>query len=170
MATTSVSLTEYLNTNYCSDLEYVDGRLVERNVGKWEHGRLIIRLGAWFFQHESEWAIQTASDVRTQVSLTRVRLPDVLLVGQDAQPPVVEATPVLCVEILSEVDTLAETKRKCGEYLAMGSQGIWIVNPLNRTALHWTNLGWCETSRLEVTGTPIYIETAYLWDRLNVSE
>ena len=36
MATsTYLSITEYLNTAYDPDLEYVDGQLVERNVGKW---------------------------------------------------------------------------------------------------------------------------------------
>jgi Uma2 family endonuclease len=140
---------------------------VERNVGKWEHGRLIMLLGGWFGQHEDEWAVQTASYVRTRVAETRVRLPDVLLVGQNAQPPVIEAAPILCIEILSDGDTVAETKRKCEEYIVMGSQGIWIINPLNRTGLHWTKWGWREASCLEVPGTPISIELAYLWERLD---
>jgi hypothetical protein len=33
MATTLVSLDEYLNTDYRPDLEYVEGHLVERNAG-----------------------------------------------------------------------------------------------------------------------------------------
>jgi len=167
MATTLISLAEYLNTNYDPDLEYVDGELVERNAGEWDHGRLVVLLGGWFGQHEEEWRIQTASDVRTRVSRTRVRLPDVLIVDQSAQLPVVEAPPVLCIEILSEGDTVAATKRKCEEYRAMGSQGIWIVNPMNRTALHWADNDWMEVSRLEVPGTPIYLETASLWERLD---
>ena len=35
-----VSVEEYLATSYDPDLEYVDGRLVERNVGEPDHGRL----------------------------------------------------------------------------------------------------------------------------------
>jgi Uma2 family endonuclease len=167
MATTLISLAEYLNTNYDPDLEYVDGELVERNVGKWDHGRLITLLGSWFFQHEEEWGIQTASDVRTRVSDTRVRLPDVLIVDQSAQPAVIEAPPVLCIEILSEGDTVAATKRKCEEYRAMGSQGIWIIDLMNRTGLCWADGGWREVSRLEVPETPIYLEMAYLWERLD---
>ena len=34
---TLVSLEEYLNTSYDPDVEYVDGELVERNVGDWLH-------------------------------------------------------------------------------------------------------------------------------------
>jgi Uma2 family endonuclease len=162
-----ISLEEYLNTNYEPDLEYVDGQLVERNGGKWDHGRLIMLLGMWFGRHEDEWGIQTASDVRTRVSRTRVRLPDVLLVGQSAQPPVIEVPPVLCIEILSEGDTVAATKRKCEEYRVMGSQGVWIINPMNRTGLHWTDGCWREVSRLEVPNTALYLEMAYLWERLD---
>jgi Uma2 family endonuclease len=168
MATsTHISIFEYLNTAYDPDLEYVDGQLVERNVGKWEHARLLILLGAWFFQHEEEWKVQTAGDIRTRVSQTRVRLPDVLLVGLAAQPPVVEEAPVLAIEILSDGDTLAATKKKCDEYIAMGAKGVWIINPLNRSGWHWLGTEWKEAARLEVPGTPIYVETQYLWDRLD---
>ena len=162
-----LSITEYLNTDYDPDLEYVDGQLVERNVGKWEHARIQALLTIWFGQHEEEWKIQTATDLRTRVAWTRVRLPDVLLVGLGAQPPVIDQPPVLAVEILSEGDTLAATKKKCDEYIAMGAKGVWIVNPLNRTAWHWLGSEWKQAARLEVPGTPIYVEAQYLWDRLD---
>jgi Uma2 family endonuclease len=166
-ASAQLSITDYLNTTYDPDLEYVDGRLVERNVGTWEHGRLIILLGIWFGQYEQEWSIQTATDVRTRVSWTRVRLPDVLLAGMHSQTPVVEEAPILCVEILSEGDTYAETQRKCEEYIRMGAKATWIINPMNRTARSWDGTSWVEGTRLEVPNTPIYVELQYLWDRLN---
>jgi len=168
MATSpQISIIEYLNTDYDPDLEYVDGQLVERNVGKWEHARIQILLGAWFFQHEDEWKIQTATDVRTRVAWTRVRLPDVLLVGLTAQPAVIEEAPVLAVEILSDGDTLAATKRKCDEYIGMGAKGVWIVNPLNRSAYHWDGAAWKEAERLEVAGTPIHVDIQYIWNQLD---
>ena len=34
---TLISVEEYLNTSYDPDMEYVDGVLVERNVGDWLH-------------------------------------------------------------------------------------------------------------------------------------
>jgi len=166
-ASTYLSITEYLNTDYDPDLEYVDGQLVERNVGKWEHARLQALLTIWFGQHEDEWKIQTATDIRTRVAWSRVRLPDVLLVGLTAQPPVVEEAPVLAVEILSDGDTLAATRKKCDEYIAMGAKGVWIINPLNRTGWQWNGKDWIEATRLEIAGTPIYVEVQYLWDQLD---
>ena len=43
MATTLVSVEEYLRTSYPDgDCEYVDGEIVERNVGEIDHGRFAI--------------------------------------------------------------------------------------------------------------------------------
>jgi hypothetical protein len=35
-----IQVSEYLDTGYRPDCEYVDGELLERNVGEWDHGRL----------------------------------------------------------------------------------------------------------------------------------
>jgi Uma2 family endonuclease len=169
-ASTQLSIIEYLNTTYDPDLEYVDGRLVERNVGKWEHARVQALLAAWFCQHEAEWSIQTATDIRTRVAWTKVRLPDVLLVNLEPQPAVIEQAPILSVEILSEGDTYAETQRKCEEYIRMGSKATWIINPMSRTARFWNGTSWMGATRLEVPGTPIHLELQYLWDRLNAGK
>jgi len=37
---TAVSLSEYLNTSYRPDCDYLDGELLERNGGERDHSRL----------------------------------------------------------------------------------------------------------------------------------
>ena len=44
---TMVSLSEYLATVYEPDREYLDGKLVERNMGELEHAGLQMALAAW---------------------------------------------------------------------------------------------------------------------------
>jgi len=39
-STTLVSVSEYLETSYRPDVDYVDGELLERNVGELDHSRL----------------------------------------------------------------------------------------------------------------------------------
>ena len=39
-AATLISVTEYLATSYRPDVDYLDGQLVERNVGEFDHSRL----------------------------------------------------------------------------------------------------------------------------------
>lgn len=47
MATTLISIAEYLRTSYRPDREYIDGVVLERNVGEYDHARLQIVLGSW---------------------------------------------------------------------------------------------------------------------------
>ena len=76
MATSvQTSISEYLNTSYRPDRGYIDGEILERRIGKWEHSRVQALLTIWFGQHEQSWDVQTATEWRTQVSALRVRIP-----------------------------------------------------------------------------------------------
>ncbi len=46
---TLLSIDEYLHTSYSPDVHFVDGQLVERHLGEYEHARLQTILGAFFF-------------------------------------------------------------------------------------------------------------------------
>jgi len=63
-----ISITEYLNTSYRPDREYVDGEVRERNVGKWEHARVQALLAHWFATHEAEWGVMGSTEQRTRIS------------------------------------------------------------------------------------------------------
>ena len=39
-STAAVPVSDYLETSYRPDCDYLDGQLLERNVGEWEHSRL----------------------------------------------------------------------------------------------------------------------------------
>ena len=53
MATTHlVSVEEYLRTTYEPDAEYVEGRIVQRTVPQYDHGRLQAQLTAYFYARE----------------------------------------------------------------------------------------------------------------------
>ena len=167
MATaTLIPLDQYLSTSYRPDREYIDGEVVERNMGKWEHARIQALLTIWFGSHEKEWRIQTATEWRTQVSSARVRIPDVILVGEGSQPEVLTDPPLLIVEILSPGDTYADTQRRAEDYHRMGVETIWIIDPETRTARLCSGRTWVEATRLEVPGTPIYADLDSLFASL----
>ena len=127
-------LTEYLHTTYRPDREYIDGEIVERNMGKWEHARIQALLTIWFGRHEQEWSIQTATEWRTQVSATRIRIPDVVVVRDEPQPDVLAEPPLLVVEVLSPDDSYSETQKRALDCTRMGVQTIWMIDPDTRTA------------------------------------
>ncbi len=115
-----LSLSEYMKTSYRPDREYVDGELRERNGGKWEHARLRALLASWFGSQEKGWSVKVATEQRVQVSLTLVRIPDVMLVSRGPQPEVTVDPPMLVVEILSPEDTYTETQSRSADYLRNG--------------------------------------------------
>jgi Uma2 family endonuclease len=162
-----IPIDEYLKTSYRPDREYVDGAILERNVGKWEHARVQALLTIWFGQHEKEWNIQTATEWRTQVSSTRIRIPDVVLVRGGAQPDVLTAPPLLVVEILSPDDSYSDTQKRAHDYSLMGVQTIWIVDPETRTARVCSGSTWTQATRLEVACTPIYVDLETLFRPLD---
>ncbi len=159
MATsTRLSLSEYMKTSYRLDREYVDGELRERNVGKWEHARLQALLASWFQSQEKSWSVKVATEQRVQVSLTRVRIPDVMLVSRGPQPEVTVDPPVLVVEILSPDDTYSETQLRSADYLHMGVPCVWIIDPTSRTGRQCVGDAWTAGDKLAVPGTKIWVD------------
>jgi Uma2 family endonuclease len=165
-----VTIEEYLASSYEPDLEYVDGVLEEKNMGTWEHGSIQIAIGSWFFSHRLEWRIDVASEVRTRTSGTRVRLPDICVIRRDGVVEQVRTTPpLLCIEILSPDDRPVRVMKRLDDFLAMGAENIWIVDPADRSAATYTRSGMkrIEGTRLEVAGTPIYLDLATIFADLD---
>ncbi len=163
IAACPISIADYLSTSYRPDCEYIDGEILERKMGKWEHSRVQALLAAWLIQHEQLWDIETATGWRTQVSISRVRIPDVVVVRSGSQPDVLVDPPLLVVEILSPDDSYSDTQQRAQDYIRMGVQTIWIIDPESRTARICTGVHWTQTTRLEVAGTPIYVNTETLF-------
>ena len=165
--TTLISINEYLSgLNAKPDCEYLDGYLRERPVVKRVHGRLQSLLSLWFGRHEEAWHIEVAVEVRTQVSPTRVRLPDVVVDWSGDRPDTLVDPPLLVIEILSAGDSYTETQRLAQDYSVMGVQNIWLIDPDTETARSCEGKTWAEKTRLEIAGTPIYVDMADLFARL----
>ena len=123
MATTAhISLSEYMETSYRPDREYVDGEIRERNVGKFEQARVQALLTIWFGSHEREWGVIVVTEQRIQALPSRVRIPDLAIVLAGPQPDVLTDPPLLVVEILSPADTYSDTQERAQDYRDMGVQ------------------------------------------------
>jgi Uma2 family endonuclease len=165
-----IPVEEYLNTSYRPDCEYIDGEVRERNVGKWEHSRIQALLAAWFTVREREWGILTATEQRVRVSQSRVRIPDVVVVRDEEQPDVTIEAPLLVVEILSPDDTYSDTEERAEDYFRMGVLTVWIIDPKTRTGKMCTRNAWIPASRLEVSGTPLYVDLLEIFAALDRSK
>ncbi|MFZ0304676.1 MAG: Uma2 family endonuclease [Terracidiphilus sp.] len=170
MATTvHIPLQEYLATSYRPDCEYVDGEVRERNVGKWEHARVQALLAAWFINHERTWETVCSTEQRVQVAKDRVRVPDLVDLTAGPQPEVLTEPPLLVIEILSPDDSYSDTQERAHDYRAMGVETVWIVDPKTRTGRMCRGTDWIEASRLEVKGTPLFVDLPEIFRQVTVA-
>ena len=167
-STIQIAITEYLKSTYRPDREYIDGEIRERHVGKWEHARLQALLVMWFGRHEGEWGVLVATEWRTRVSQTRIRVPDMVAVPLGPQPDVLTSPPLLVVEILSPDDSYADLQERCQDYRVMGVPTVWIIDPTTRTARMCSGDNGTETRRLTAPGTQMYVGLDELFAGLKV--
>ncbi len=155
---TVLSLSEYLDTNYRPDREYIDGELRERNAGKWEHARVQALLAAWFIHRETLWNVVTSTGQRVHISADRVRIPDLVVLRPGPQPDILVDPPLLVIEILSPDDTYSDTEERAGDYLRMSVPCLWIIDPKTRTGRMGAGADWIAATRLTVPTTDLYVD------------
>jgi hypothetical protein len=98
-AGTLIPVDTYLQTSYQPDCDYIDGEVVERNVGKRRHGYALTRIAAWFVHRLATLHLEAITELRIRVSPSRIRIPDVV-VSELPLPDeeVFTSPPYLCIE------------------------------------------------------------------------
>jgi Uma2 family endonuclease len=130
---TLISVEEYLSTSYRPDCDYIDGKVLERNMGEKPHARLQIFFARFFAQFEDDLNVETLTEQRLQTGEKRYRIPDVMLaVGSDKL--IVSTAPLLCIEILSSEDRMKAVQERIDDYARMGVPCSWVVDPCRGTA------------------------------------
>ena len=166
-----LTLDEYLHTVYRPDCDFVDNHVEERNLGETAHGLLQMELGFWFRSHREEWLIRPISELRTRVSPSRVRIPDVAVVRIDLalKEPIRLTPPLIAIEILSPEDRMNRVIVRLKDFLAMGVENIWLLDSAERVAYTFSASGLVlvETDRLTVPDSPIYLDLPTLFSALD---
>lgn len=163
-----VSVEEYLSTTYRPDREYIEGTVLERNVGEYEHSRTQTLLSGYLLNREEQWGIQALVEQRVQVHHDHYRVPDVCVVA-DRQPqdPILTRPPLAVIEILSKDDRLEEMQDRVNDYLAFGVRHVWMLNPRARRAWRCAGDGMYEVRDgiLRTQEPEIVIPLAEIWSR-----
>ena len=165
-----ITLEEYLHTDYRPDCDFVDGYLEERTLGELAHSTLQAELCYYFRQHREDWHVKVLSELRTRVSSSRVRIPDICLIRLDApREPVTLTAPLLCIEILSPEDRLSRVTNRLEDFAGMGVEHIWIVDPERRLAYTYTRgkLSAPLFDQVTIAGTPIFLDLPTLFATLD---
>lgn len=126
MATkTLITIEEYLRTSFEPGADYVDGGIVERNVGGNQHSKVQVSLVAIFLELRKKHPVHIRTELHMRIALTRFRVADVAVwVGEEPSEPIPSLPPLLVAEIVSPDDRYTEIIQKLEDYRNWGVRHI----------------------------------------------
>jgi Uma2 family endonuclease len=158
---------EYLRTSFDgSDCDYLDGEVVERNMGELPHADVQGNLLRLLQRLRSKLGIRVVPEIRIQIHSRRFRLADLALWrGDDIGTNIPTKPPFLVVEILSTEDRMVRMLPKIQEYLSIGVEYVWLVDPQEKAALTFSQQdpkgSVCEVLRTESPTIEIPLQAAF---------
>ena len=131
---------EYLRTSFDdADCEYLDGEIVERNAGEWTHAETMGTLCYLLAGLRHSLGIRVLSVIRIRISPTRYRVADVAVWrDDDIGTRIPKVPPFLAIEILSPKDRIIRMQPKIAEYLSIGVEWIWLIDPIEKSAISYS--------------------------------
>ncbi len=167
---TLVPVEEYLRTSYRPDCDFVDGLVLERNMGEKPHARLEIFFSRVFAPYEDALGFETLVEQRLQTQPTHFRIPDVMLIAvPNPDRLIIRTAPLLCIEILSSEDRMSSIQERVSEYAKMGCGTSWVVDPWRRLAFVAGPDGLLrpEADRLTLPDTPVALSVVTIFAELD---
>ena len=131
-----------LEAEHGASYELVNGELKERGMPNPEHaligGRISLRLGS-HIEGTDRGVILLDCSFTLQDDPARIRIPDISFIATAHIPEggfrssSIRGAPDLAVEVVSPTDKASELAVKTADYLAAGTQQVWVVEPNTRT-------------------------------------
>src|ERR1700735_3719481 len=98
---THMTVEEYLRTSFDPDCEFVDGEVLDRNVGETDHSWVQRTVLMYVAAREREWNVFCLQSWKFHVAERNYRVPDlVILAGPRPAEQILESRPLVCIEIL----------------------------------------------------------------------
>jgi Uma2 family endonuclease len=140
-----VPVEEYLRTSYHPDCDYVDGEVLDRNLGERDHSTIQRKLIFFFCNRQEIWNVFVFPEQRVQVSSSRFRVPDICVyLGPEPEEQVFSTPPFICIEILSPEDRWQRIQQKIDDYIRFGVPHVWVLHPREQRAWAYTPQGSTE--------------------------
>lgn len=167
---TLISVSEYLNTTYRPDCDFLEGQVLERNLGESPHAKLQNYFLFTFTLNRKAWGVRVLPEQRVQVKPLRYRIPDVCIArSSDPDDRIIRVAPLLCIEVLSSNDTMADMRQRAEDYRVMGVAHIWAADPWKLRAYLYGEDRFAEPDDgvLRIPETPIAVALTDLFAELD---
>jgi hypothetical protein len=145
----------------------------ERSSGEMHHSSVLKFLTLHLGQHEREWHIRVLPRQCVQVMPGVLRVADMAVARRETRyEPALVTAPLLVVEILCDSDRMASSRELIADYVAMGVDTVWVIDPKRRRAYSAEKGGLLTEQRddLTVKGAPIHVPVLELFAELDEME
>ncbi len=127
-------------------------------------------VGATFHERQRILGIVALMSQRIRISSTRYRVADICILRQsDPKDDVVQTAPLLCVEILSPQHCFTDLQARVEDYLGMGVENIWLIDPWQRDGYVASNGGFLRPPEgvFSIAGTSISMSVSDLFSEFD---
>ena len=77
---------------------------------------------------------------------------------------------LIAIEVLSPEDRQSRIQARLSDFLAFGVKHVWVIDPYARKGWDCTTGVWLDHERFTVSGTPIYLTLAELFEQLDADK
>ncbi|MBZ5595012.1 MAG: Uma2 family endonuclease [Acidobacteriia bacterium] len=160
-----VPVEEYLRMSFDGpDPEYLDGELVERNLGGDSHSSTQSNLDGILHPLKKKFRIYVRPEIHMRLAPTRIRVADLAIFREKPADPIPSSPPHVAVEIVSPGDRYTEIHQKLEEYLRWGIKHIWLVDPASRNFSVYDDAGLREVPVLELPEFELTIQKSDVFE------
>jgi len=156
-----LTLAQYRRVFFRPNAHFIDGQIIARSLGDRTHSHTIGFLIGELHSACEALDFHCGICLRLQVSSTRIRVCDFVILSPDAPyEPVPCTPPLLCIETLAPGQTPGQELDTLADYLTMGVQNIWLIDPIRRKAHTFDAAGLhdADPTHLAIPGTPIHLD------------
>lgn len=160
-----VPVEEYLRMSFeGSGPEYLDGELVERNLGGDKHSSVQANLTGIFQSARRRHRIHVRPEIHMRLSATRIRVADFAVFLDRPGEEIPSTPPHVVAEIVSPGDRYVEIHGKLEQYRAWGIRHIWLLDPASQSFSVYDDGGLREVPVLELPEFELVIQKSDVFE------
>jgi Uma2 family endonuclease len=160
-----VPVEEYLRMSFEGpEPEYLDGELVERNLGGDKHSSVQANLTGIFQSAKKRHRIHVRPEIHMRLAPTRIRVADLAVFLEKPAEEIPSSPPHVVVEIVSPGDRYQGILEKLKEYRGWRIRHIWLLDPASQSFSVYDEAGLREVPALELPEFELTIQKSDVFE------